>query len=320
MNKLKSILCSMLLFVVCAVMCVGCSVNFSGSIDENGNGSGSGTTIPENPEESDDQTKPGTYKIALSDTEDIILDALFLDWILLDGTNRDVYEKFGTFLFNSTEVVTGTEHNELIGASTTNAVINYCDGLYKKGNYNFSRSYTNGGNDVMVYHLNNLDYYWYSDYAGDNSIEYNKGRVEEGEKFDSFSHQDLAMKQVFSEKWFSLIYGDQAEKIVKEDGFTICLKNGLKGCMYLNQYLGGDAYDDFSEYEAKLKEQYDQELIDDCFIKVEVEFDKNGKITKVKFEAVLLNAGATLVKDHWTMSIEPSDIEIREPEWVRDNY
>ena len=319
MNKLKSIFCTAFLFIVCAVMCVGCSVNFSGSIDENGNGSGSGTILPGNPGESEDQTKPGTYKIALSDAEDIILDALFLDWILLDDTNRDVYEKFETLTFYSTEVVTNSENGELFGSSTENAVINYSSGVYEKGEYTRNVSYPNGEVNKSVSYLENKDHYWYSDYSSDDEISYNHRLYEDDEVF-TFSNHDLAMKQIFSQKWFGVIYGEEAEKIVKEEGYTIRLQGGLKGCMHLNQYLGGGACDDFSEYEAALKELYDQDLIDECFVRVDVEFDKNKKITKVKFEAVLLNLGENLMKDHWTMSIEPSDLEIREPEWVKDNY
>ena len=93
MSKLKSIFCAAFLFIVCAVMCVGCSININGNINETGNSGNTGTG---------NQETPVVSTITLAEAETLITNALTID---NNQSNRNLFEKLGKFkisIFSST--------------------------------------------------------------------------------------------------------------------------------------------------------------------------------------------------------------------------
>ncbi len=110
MNKFKSIFCAVMLFMVCAIMCVGCSFGEDNL-----------------PSGSDSDSKQIT--ISLTEAESVIYDAL---QIQAGQINRDAFKKWGEFEGTSTVRVVNSETNELV-AGQNNSVY----ATIENGNYNY---------------------------------------------------------------------------------------------------------------------------------------------------------------------------------------
>ena len=305
MKKLRSIFCTAFLFIICAVMCVGCSVSFSGNIDDFGNNNSGNTG-------SGNQDIPAVPTFTLASAEETIIQALVLKNQQGGKSNRDVLEKFGKHSFNYTATQTFFDNDIVMNSNAK--------GVYDYANFDFVT-----GHSKNILNYNSEEYN--EEYFLLDEVNYHQqvtGNISEGEfsieSRDTFMY--VLMQQVFSEVWFNHVYGNEVDKDMTVYGCNITLKNGLAGVMYLNTIFSGSGATTFSDvkaYEAELLKRYSQELIDESYVKTTACINNNNEIIKIKFELVTLNQGAggnSQIK--YVIEIEPSNKDITQPQWVTD--
>lgn len=293
----------MLLFVVCAVMCVGCSVNFSGSIDEDGN-----SNLGNGGSNNNQITVP---TITMDEAEKIIKNALACD----DSKNESILKKFGKHSLYFENSTIDVYSKNVTGTKTVNSVYEYSSESMGLIN-GYSKTHMNRNGVLSAsesYLLNDVNYQ-----------KNDKGSFKEDE--NSILERQLEyflIDRVFSEGFYEEVYDydNRVEKVATTDGYKLSIKNGLSGVMYFNgRYMQGDKFNNVADYKAALEKRYSQELIDECFVCTTINFDYQGNVIGVKFEFTILNQGeGDHVQMKFLIEVKPTDEVITQPQWLTDN-
>lgn len=315
MKKIKAIFSALLLFVTCAVLCVGCGSN-------KGNPDNSNTT-----------------KISLAEAEATIVKALAINnrsgltTMAEDETNvnRDLMEKFGNFTASMVQVDVDVDNQKIMAEIEESGVITY-------HNHNFV-SYVTNSVEVSSYHKAN-DRVESASYFADNRLyrwcideSSSDGRTWEV-KTDNIQYASNYenLKGVFGKEAFEGVYGDEVVKTINANGYSLTLQGDFKGYMYyFFIFTGGlESSTTFEEmwesYEAKMKTRYSQAVLDSCYMKVIINFDNHDEITDAVVELVGLTPhGDEGVEGNYyniqntvTYTIAKTDADVKQPQWLTD--
>lgn len=292
MKNLKSIFCAAMLFMVCAVMCVGCSFGEDNL-----------------PSDSDSDSKQIT--ISLTEAESAILDALQNK---AGQINRDAFQKWGQFEFSSSVRAFIPDTNELRGSVKTSLIATCENGFYD--------------NMYMTYELNDLMYDKHSireSYTvGDIQYTYEDSSVdvENVDKCDLPSEADV-VKKLFADDFLYLVFGNKVTKEVTTDGYTLVFRNGLQGLANFLFIMSDHDVDDIKEYAEsyleQIEEMYSDAELSDAFVQLLVEFDKQNNITEIKFSYVTFEP-SRYMRSEAVIVAKKSTENFQAPQWYLDRF
>ena len=300
MNKLKSIFCAAFLFIVCAVMCVGCSININGNINETGNSGNTGTG---------NQETPVVSTITLAEAETLITNALTID---NNQSNRNLFEKLGKFKISMNTNTFEPELEENYHKTSIEGYVEYADGASKVYHVNeFIKNFKTGNSDSEKYLINGVEY---KKDINTNEITYSS----HDSVMLAVSH---SFNSLLSEQAFDHVLKDDVERVATtNDGFTLNLKTDLKGAL---QIVVGDYSENFEstwhDYQTELKKFYTQKDLDECYALIKLNFSKYGNIIGADFELIYLAlSGNNACQQEMYVSVNKTISEITQPEWVTE--
>lgn len=275
----------MLLFVVCAVMCVGC---------------GNSQDKPNNPDEPNNPTVETESIIALTDAVNEIQMALAIN----GNDNHSILEKIGNFDY--------TCQIELCDDETTPEDV-YQAGIYHYANYDFVtyNSETSQGQvdnkTRKVYFANGVEYVNYVKYGNDIHEQTNKNVINV-ELFNT----------AFSVDAFNFVYDSEVKKVTNADGISYTLKSDLKGVLKLINLVSGKSIgEDFEEQWLELKNKLSQDVLDECYMSVIIEVDLYGTITTAEIDWVyVMSEDCYKYKENYRISKTTN--QVTQPQWVTD--
>lgn len=300
MNKLKSFLCGLLTFMVCAVLFVGC-------------GAGQPTEPTPTP-----PTPPTitTTTISLAEAKAIILNALALDEQgsvapqSVQAGNRDFLEKLGKFTFTSDEYLWDVDKKVI------DQEYHSC-GNFEYANYDFVSYYLCDSEfdqptsevclaDGTVY-VNNLK----------------TGLIREQNK-EAIDWANI-LNCFLTEESFNYVYKDEVQKVTTDAGFSLSLIGDIKGYMQILALLtDGPVGEDFDQlwesYSKMLEERYSQAIIDECHLLVQINFDKNENIIGADAEMFGLSPqpDGKNIQNQESFHVVKTDEEFTQPQWLTD--
>lgn len=292
MKNLKSIFCALMLFMVCAVMCVGCSFNFAGEDDAG------------------DDEKPTQIPISLTEAESVIFDAL---QIQAGQINRDAFKKWGNFEFASVLRDFNQDTNELIASQKTSLFATCENGVY-------DRVYSTYELNDLLYDEHSIREYYT---VGDIQYTYEDSSVsaDNVDKVELPSETDV-VKKLFADDFLCLVFGNEVTKEVTTGGYTLVFKNGLQGLVNFLCIMKNQDVEEYAEsYLEQLEAMYsDAELAvayAEAYVKLLVEFDKQNNITEIIFSYVAFEPWR-YVRSQAVIVAKKSTANISAPEWYLD--
>ena len=286
MNKLKSIFCAVMLFMVCAIMCVGCSFGKD--------------NLP-----SDSDSKEIT--ISLTEAESAILGALQNK---AGQINRDPFQKWGNFEFASVLRDFNPDTNELIASQKTSLFATCENGVYDRvyATYELNDLLYDEHSIRESYTVDNIQYTYENSSVSNDNVD----------KVELPSEADV-VKKLFADDFLYLVFGNEVTKKVTTNGYTLAFKNGLQGlvnflCIMKNEDVEEYAEFYLKQFEAMYSEAQLAVAYAEAYVKLLVEFDKQNNITEIIFSYVAFEPWR-YVKSEAVIVAKKSTANIPVPEW-----
>lgn len=279
MNKLKSIFCAIMLFMVCAIMCVGCSFGKD--------------NLP-----SDSDSKEIT--ISLTEAESVIYDAL---QIQAGQINRDVFKKWGKFELTSVLRGIYLNTNNLAGSKKTSLFATYENGVYDNVYSTYELHDVEHDQHTIreSYTVDNIEYTYENSTVSNDNVD----------KVELPSEADV-VKKLFTDDFLYLVYGNKVTKKVTTDGYTLVFRNGLQGLANFQCIMIG--HDVKESYIEELEAMYSDAELSESYIQLSVEFDKQNNITEIKISYLALEP-SQYGKSEAVITAKKSTANIPVPEW-----
>ncbi len=292
MNKFKSIFCAVMLFMVCTVMCVGCSFNFAGEDDAG------------------DDEKTTQITISLTEAESAILGALQNK---AGQINKDPFQKWGNFEFASVLRDFNPDTNELIASQKTSLFATCENGVYDRVYETYEL------NDLLYDEHSIREHYT----VGDIQYTYKDSSVV-ADNLDEVGLPTEAdvVKKLFADDFLYLVFGNKVTKEVTTNGYTLVFKNGFQGlvnylCIMRNKDVEEYAEFYLKQFEAMYSEAHLAVAYAEAYVKLLVEFDKQNNITEIIFSYVAFEP-SMYVKSKAVIVAKKSTANISAPEWYLD--
>ena len=285
MKKLKAVLCTVLLFIVCAVMCVGC-----GATPEQPN-----DNKPNNP-----STPTGTREsiVSLTDARRFIKMALEIN----GSANDSILEKLGNFNYNS--------QVELYDDKNTPEDMEM-SGIFQYTNGNFVKYYLETtreqGSTNSRYCTNSTEYV------------YNGSYIHEQEQIENNTAVVTIFDKALSDEAFNLIYDSQVKHIVNKEEISYKFKTGLKGFLQLTRLtLGQSIGEDFEQEWLEIENSLTAKELKGYYCSVTVKLDLYGRVTGAEIDSFYTMTADQKYQYKEIHSITKTTDQITQPQWLTD--
>lgn len=289
MNKFKSIFCAVMLFMVCAIMCVGCSFGEDNL-----------------PSDSDSDSDSKEITISLTEAESVIYDVL---QIQAGQINRDAFKKWCKFELTSVLRAVNPNTNNLIASQKTSLFATYENGVYDNVYSTYElRDVEHDQHTIREsYTVDNIQYSYENSTVSNDNVD----------KVELPSEADV-VKKLFTDDFLYLVYGNKVTKKVTTDGYTLVFRNGLQGLANFLYIMSGRDVDDIEEYAGsyieQLKTMYSDTELSEVYIQLSVEFDKQNNITEIKFSYLALEP-SQYGKSDAVITAKKSTENFQAPQW-----